>query len=82
MTKKGSLTHNRCYPIKEAKRRANKDTRRVGEHTEFNIAEIRWNMLTGWVHDLLSRLSRGHALEITLWGIVAYQRRGAMRLAE
>jgi enoyl-CoA hydratase/carnithine racemase len=42
--------------------------RRVAEHTEFSIAETQWNMPTGWVHDLPRRLSRAHALEITLWG--------------
>ena len=44
------------------------DIRIAAEHAEFSIAETRWNMPAGWVHDLTRKLGQGHALEIALWG--------------
>jgi len=44
------------------------DIRIAAEHAEMGIAETRWNVGAGWVHDLTRQLHLAHALEIALWG--------------
>ncbi len=44
------------------------DIRIAAEHAEMGIAEARWNMGAGWVHDLTRQIGIGHALELVLWG--------------
>lgn len=44
------------------------DIRIAAEHAEMGIAEARWNMGAGWIHDLTRQIGLGHALEIVLWG--------------
>jgi len=44
------------------------DIRIAAEHAEFGIAEARWNMGAGWIHDLTRQLPLQHALELVIWG--------------
>ncbi len=44
------------------------DIRIAAEHAEMGIAEARWNMGAGWIHDLTRQIGLGHALELVLWG--------------
>ncbi|MBI4498873.1 MAG: enoyl-CoA hydratase/isomerase family protein [Chloroflexi bacterium] len=44
------------------------DIRIAAEHAQMGISEARWNMPTGWVHDLTRYIGLGHALELVLWG--------------
>ena len=44
------------------------DIRIAAEHAEMGIAEARWNMGAGWIHDLTRQIGIGHALELVLWG--------------
>lgn len=44
------------------------DVRIAAEHAEFGIAEARWNMGAGWIHELSRQMSLQHALELVIWG--------------
>lgn len=44
------------------------DIRIAAEHAELGVAEVRWNMGTGWVHSLTRQMHLQHALEVVLWG--------------
>ncbi|MBI4497491.1 MAG: enoyl-CoA hydratase/isomerase family protein [Chloroflexi bacterium] len=43
------------------------DVRIAAEHAEMGIAEARWNMGAGWIHDLTRQLHLQHALELVIW---------------
>ena len=44
------------------------DVRIAAEHAEMGIAEVRWNMGAGWLHDISRQMHLQHALELVLWG--------------
>ena len=44
------------------------DVRIAAEHAEIGIAEVRWNMGAGWLHELTRQMHLQHALELVLWG--------------
>ena len=43
------------------------DIRLAAQSAEIGIAEARWNMPAGWLHDLSRQMHLQHALELAMW---------------
>ena len=43
------------------------DVRIAAESAQIGIAEARWNMPAGWLHDLSRQMHLQHALELAIW---------------
>jgi len=44
------------------------DIRIIAEHAKIGVAEVRWNLGSGWMAPITRQIGLGNALELCLWG--------------